>query len=136
MIQKREYRIGHVTQERGICRCIHQHCNGCPMNILGHALGPDDCTPRRFDNKILFEPHCLYEYITEFEEVYDWSKKDMLSIYLETYLQAHIPADVDEPAIEVIKTMSKAMSHKDATKDVLMAIYDEAHEEDKEKEDE
>ena len=99
MIYKRVLKSGRdIEDERGVCRCISQGCQGCPMDRLMTESTKTKkrmwcCTPRGYKRDISEEQRCLFEYFTGHEDEYYWEDKRTLSAYLAAYNDAHQPAN-------------------------------------------
>lgn len=99
MIYKRILKGGRdIEAERGICRCVSQGCQGCPMDrLLTESIKTGermwDCFPRDFEKDISEELHCIFEYFTGHEDEYYWEDERTLSAYLAAYNDAHQPAN-------------------------------------------
>lgn len=99
MIYKRVLKSGRgIEDERGICRCINQGCQGCPMErIVTESTKTEkkmwSCAPKGYETDIREELHCIFEYFTDHEDEYYWRDERTLSAYLAAYNDAHQPAN-------------------------------------------
>ena len=51
------------------------------------------CVPRGYENDIVEELHCIFEYFPGHENEYCWEDERTLSAYLAAYNDAHQPAN-------------------------------------------